>query len=77
MRSFLGVLLLVAFVNSQSSDFLSEEIQFMQHQLDHYAKTDPAGLEALRNGIEAALLKNSLQGQQDLYKRYSMFPKGP
>lgn len=71
MKSFLGVLLLVVFVNSsKENDFLDEEIQYMQHQLDHYAKTDPAGLESLRNSIEAALLKNSIQSQQEFFKRY-------
>jgi hypothetical protein len=40
-------------------EFFNEETEFLQDQLDHYAKADPNGLEALRNGIEAALIKNS------------------
>lgn len=40
-------------------EYFNEESQFLEDQLDHYAKADPNGLEALRNGIEAALIKNS------------------
>merc|ERR1712109_214497 len=41
-------------------DFLNEESSlFLQDQLDHYAKVDPSGLEALKNGIEEALVKNT------------------
>ena len=41
-------------------DFAEEETIFLQDQLDHYAKTNPIGLEALRNEIDAALIKNAL-----------------
>merc|ERR1712129_28483 len=40
-------------------DFLNEENLILQDQLDHMAKIDPNGLEALRNGIEEALTKNT------------------
>ena len=40
-------------------DFFNEEAQILQDQLDHYAKTDPNGLAALRNGIEEALIRNT------------------
>merc|ERR1712156_475212 len=66
MRSFTAVFLLVgtcyAAVTLAISDldFLNEESSlFLQDQLDHYAKVDPSGLEALKNGIEEALVKNT------------------
>ena len=55
MRSFTAVFLLVGTCYAAVTlaigdlDFLNEE--FLQDQLDHYAKVDPSGLEALKNGM--------------------------
>ena len=63
MRSFTAVFLLVGTCYAAVTlaigdlDFLNEE--FLQDQLDHYAKVDPSGLESLKNGIEEALFKNT------------------
>merc|ERR1712223_685306 len=66
MRSFTAVFLLVGTCYAAVTlaigdlDFLNEESSlFLQDQLDHYAKVDPSGLEALKNGIEEALVKNT------------------
>ena len=49
-------------------DFLNEENLILQDQLDHMAKIDPNGLEALRNGIEEALTKNTYSRNTRLVK---------
>ena len=49
-------------------DFLNEENLILQDQLDHMAKIDPNGLEALRNGIEEALTKNTYSRDTRLVK---------
>ena len=54
-------------------DFLNEENLILQDQLDHMAKIDPNGLEALRNGIEEALTKNTYSRDTRLVKKYITF----
>ena len=47
---------------------MNEENLILQDQLDHMAKIDPNGLEALRNGIEEALTKNTYSRDTRLVK---------
>ena len=54
-------------------NFLNEENLILQDQLDHMAKIDPNGLEALRNGIDEALTKNTYSRDTRLVKKYTIF----
>ena len=49
-------------------NFMNEENLVLQDQLDHMAKIDPNGLEALRNGIDEALTKNTYSRDTRLVK---------